>query len=156
MAKLVPYRLLYAISNRYQKLYSQDRDRFCLYNSQCAVERRTQVSGRNADVCGLERCSLERRYYGLLLEVREHAPVELHSLQLELPGRLVLRQDLRVLCDQFEPALSHVVGHLYRGDEGSGLLIPGSSDSGPLCSQLVPVLSSMNRIQLLSPSRSTN
>ena len=102
MAKLVPYRLLYATSNRYQKLYSQDRNRFGLYNSQCAVERRTQVSGRNTDVCGLERCSLECRYYGLLLEVREHAPVELHSLQLELPGRLVLRQDLRVLCDQFE------------------------------------------------------
>ena len=48
-------------------------------------------------------CSLERRCYGLLLEVRELAPVELRFLQRELPGHLVLRQDLRVFCDQSDP-----------------------------------------------------
>ena len=56
-----------------------------VYYSKCVLERRTQISRRNSDAY-----SLERRCYGLFLEVRELASVELHSLQRELSGHLVL------------------------------------------------------------------
>ena len=79
MTKQVPYRLQYVTSNRYHKFYSQDRTRFGLYHSHCALERRTLISSRSADSGSLERYGIESRCYGTRLEVRELAPVELRT-----------------------------------------------------------------------------
>ena len=52
-----------------------------------------------------------------------------------IPGHLVLRQELRVFCDQYDPTLGHVVGHLYRGNEDCATTV--RSRSG-VCGLLIP------------------